>query len=214
MDLDKIAQEFKDSREAKQQLAKEKKQDAKAKEKAEARTKELKQQGSIKQTDLQAVASQALSQMTVFCPSPEQRKLKAKFWAVYKDNPMVEIDQMTPHEFMAICQDARIASWWGVPGFQGWFKNQLEAKEKLEYLFDLALDTLQEILLDPEPKTASAKVNAIKLIAELGNKLPKKNDKPTFIDEEINQLSKEELHQLLNNTEVRRVLEITSKPVD
>ena len=211
MDIDKIAQEFKDSQEAKRQLNREKEREKKQKEKKQSREQELKRQGTLKNTDVVAAASAHLQETTLFMPTPEQKKVKARFWIAYRDNPIMELDQLSLQDVTILCQDARVQKWWNIPGFASWFRNHLESREKLEYLFDLSLDVLQEILLDPEPKTAGAKVNAVKLIGELASKFPKQTAKPVVLDQEIGQLSEDELRKLVGGSEVRRVIEITDR---
>jgi hypothetical protein len=145
LNVDDISKDFVESREAKQQLEKEKARQKKAKEKQEIRQKELQQRSSIKQTDVRSVATQALEHLSQFSPTPEQKKVKARFWVAYKENSMVELDQLTVSDVVDLCRDARVAQWWTVPGFASWFRNHLEARERLEYLFNLSLDTMEEI---------------------------------------------------------------------
>lgn len=106
----------------------------------------------------------------IYVPTTAERKLKAKFWAKAAENPLVQITGS--HVTLALVKQYSgggntLDGSWKKPGFQAWFMNPDEGRAKLEYLFDLGLDSMEELLLSPDPKTSSAKVNALKLIAEL-----------------------------------------------
>ena len=106
----------------------------------------------------------------IYVPTPQERKLKAKFWARASENPLVSLNgssvTLTAVKQMAGGGSQLDASW-KKPGFQAWFTNPDDGRAKLEYLFDLGLDAMEELLMNPDSKTASAKVNALKLLAEL-----------------------------------------------
>ena len=109
----------------------------------------------------------------IYLPTTQERKLKAKFWSRAAENPLVSLNgsnislasvkQMTG-------SGAQLDACWKKPGFQSWFLNADDGRAKMEYLFDLGLDALEELLMNPDPKTSSAKVNAVKLLAELSGR--------------------------------------------
>jgi len=107
----------------------------------------------------------------IYVPSQQERKLKAKFWAKAAENPLLSLDgsQVTAVQVKQLLPglNGQIDGCWKKPGFKDWFLNPEEGRAKLEYLFDLGLDAMEELLLNPDPKTSAAKVNAFKLIAEL-----------------------------------------------
>lgn len=111
-----------------------------------------------------------LAEALVYVPSTIERKLKAKFWAKAQDNPLLNLSGNTV-SLAQIKQTAgggsALDSCWKKPGFQDWFMNPDDGRAKLEYLFDLGLDAMEELLLSPDPKTSAAKVNALKLLSEL-----------------------------------------------
>ena len=74
--------------------------------------------------------------------------------------------------------------------------NRHTAQQKLEYLFDLSMDAAEQVLLSDDPKTATAKVQLFRVIAELGRKMPSKSEEK-FADEDINRMSPEELRSFL-----------------
>ncbi len=106
----------------------------------------------------------------IYVPTVQERKLKAKFWSKAGENPLMpiagsnislaNIKQMTGN-------NQSLDAAWKKPGFQNWFMNADDGRAKMEYLFDLGLDAIEELLMSPDPKTSSAKVNALKLLAEL-----------------------------------------------
>lgn len=55
-------------------------------------------------------------------------------------------------------------TWWNQPGFKDWFLNKEETKQKIKYLTDKALEAAIQVLDDPDPRTASSKVNILKIL--------------------------------------------------
>lgn len=111
-----------------------------------------------------------LAEALVYVPSTVERKLKAKFWAKAQDNPLMSLDGSSV-TLALVKQTAgggtTLDGCWKKPGFKDWFLNPDDGRAKLEYLFDLGLDAMEELLLSPDPKTSAAKVNALKLLSEL-----------------------------------------------
>jgi len=106
----------------------------------------------------------------IYIPTTQERKFKAKFWTRAAENPLINLhgNQVSLTSVKQMTGGgAQLDASWKKPGFQTWFLNADDGRAKLEYLFDLGLDAIEELLLNPEPKTASAKVNALKLLAEL-----------------------------------------------
>lgn len=202
MKLEELSEEIRQDKEAKKLAEKEKKKDLQKKQKAL-------EPGKLRTATLSAIAEEVV--VTSFRANSEQRRLKARFWIVYNENPLIDIRDITATDISKIVQDHRVQHWFSVPGFKSWFLNTMESRERLEYLFDLALDTAEEILLDTDPKTASAKVNMIKVVAELASKYPKHQEQK-FADASIANMSKEQLDDFLQRqgVEVRRVVEISS----
>ena len=150
----------------------------------------------------------------LFQPTKAQRALKARFWTILS-NSMTSKNphQMSQMEISRTVRDSRILNWWGLAGFQDWFMNNTEHIERLEYLFDLALTAAEDVLLSDDPKTSNAKVNMVKIIAELAKKMPSKGAEK-FQDEAINKMSPEELRSYLSQHGVKvedttKVLEVT-----
>lgn len=142
--------------------------------------------------------------LTLLTPTPEQRRTKAAFWASFAsgDTPVpAEIDLATALRFGA---NPRLSVWWDIPGFQDWFRNEQEFVQRVEFLAQLALDSVEEILIDKNANP-TAKINAVKIVMEMGQKFPGKQDSGKYRDEDIANMSKEELEEFVAKT-VPRVL--------
>jgi hypothetical protein len=112
-------------------------------------------------------------------PTDELRKAKIHFWLKVKDTLLDEKDINDGH--IAQFLDARRASLvqrhLSNPAFRSWFLDTFEGKARLEYLYCKSLDAAEELLNSTDPKLANAKVQAMKLIAELGSKIKPRNAK-------------------------------------
>lgn len=129
----------------------------------------------------------ALREDLLFMPNPAHRRAKCQFWARYGGLGKVNPSQA---QVLEITKEPGIAKWWSLPGFKEWFFNQDEARERLEYLYMLALDSAEELLLNPNSND-NAKVQAIKVIANLAGKEPSKNE--SYIDAEIQRMDSAKL---------------------
>lgn len=129
-----------------------------------------------------------------YMPSHEQRKLKSAFWLRFNDNPVAEPGNITLAMVDRIAPDSRTSKWWSQPGFRAWFLNHEEFRERVESMAHLALDTLMTILVTDDPKMSSARVNAAKLLLEIGRKLPSRTAPvEKFVDARIGEMTKAQL---------------------
>lgn len=145
----------------------------------------------------------------VYTPSPDDRKLKAEFWVKAR-----EIIGFSPANGLTLSDACRLVSEpkrlmtaWKKQGFKEWFANGDEQRQRLEYAFEIGVEALlNDVILNPDPKTASAKVNAVKLLAELARKFPRQH--PNGGDtKQFGDLSKQELEEILGNSGVRVSIE-------
>lgn len=142
-----------------------------------------------------AVLDLAVSELT-FLPSPEQRKAKSAFWARFQENPLCEPSEISLAVATRFCGDGRLSRWWGQEGFRDWFRNSDEFRQRLEYLVNLSLDSIEYVLTDPKAQS-SAKVNAAKLLMEVARKMPPKGATTVYLDENISKMSKKELEEFI-----------------
>jgi hypothetical protein len=137
----------------------------------------------------------------LFKPTGPMRTLKAKFIVRTQDNPLIDFDSMTQRDQINLVGHKQLVdSNWSRPGFKEWLFNREEGKEKLEELFDMALDSVRQVLLSEDVKTASAKVNILKVLGDLLDKFPKPGQ--SHKDPMAN-LSKEELEKFLEKSGIR-----------
>lgn len=132
-----------------------------------------------------------------YVPSPEQRKVKEGFWRRFSDNPLCDPAHVTLADVSRLIpNESRLDRWWKEPGFSAWFKNQEEFRERVNYLAQLALGTLEDILINPDEK-GMAKVNASKLIMEVARKMPPRQVKEVYVDEKIGKMGRKELEEYI-----------------
>lgn len=145
---------------------------------------------------LQMVIS-TTADVAIFHPTDEQRASKSQFWTRIADSGIQlppDLDITTAVKF---ADDRRLTSWWTTPGFPQWFANSQEFRERMEFLANLALDQLQDIISSPSV-AASAKTPAIKMIMEIAGKMPKQKSESESEDEIISKMSKTELEDYIN----------------
>lgn len=142
--------------------------------------------------------SQILDAELMHCPTKDQKQLKAAFWTLWADNPFVSPERITLADVKQVTQSNEVGRWWGDEQFRSWFLNQNEFRQKLEYLAHRALDVAEEILeTDITDKNMNAKVQMIKLIAELANKVPQRWVKEKIIDAEIQKMDPAQLESYI-----------------
>lgn len=141
----------------------------------------------------------------IFTPTPDMRRVKAAFWTKVSDKmTLVDTSNITLTAAQQVEKDRRLAKWWSLPGFSEWFQNREEFRERLEYLADIALDTLEQVLVDPAANT-SAKVSCAKLVLEAASKMPRKEN-------ESNPSKLESMSRIELEDYVRRNLKYLSPP--
>jgi hypothetical protein len=138
----------------------------------------------------------------IYRPSPQDRAHKAAFWARAAEHPLLDketLSLITVHSLMGNAQVQKKS--WSNPAYRSWFLNAEEHRDKLEYLFGLALDAAEHILLNDDPKAQSARVNMIKAIADLAGKSPK-NAQVSPIAQAIGSMDKVQLEAYLQKNGV------------
>lgn len=129
--------------------------------------------------------------------------MKARFWQRAADDPMLDAQNAPLDTIRKLTGSEAVGKWFQIPGFREWFLNKDEHREKLEYLFGLALDAAEQILVNQDPKAQSARVNVIKVLSELAGKFPTKNAAPKdSLSSAINQMDKIQLEAYLQKNGV------------
>jgi hypothetical protein len=125
-----------------------------------------------------------------FRPLPMQRQAKTRYWALVSEQALLEdLDSHDPYELARTLQCPALPAWLQNPQFRVWFGNKHEHLQRIEYLFDLALDAAEQILQNEDPKAQSARVAMIKVLSDLANK--RRTEK--VADTQINQMTPEQL---------------------
>lgn len=107
----------------------------------------------------------------LFKPTEAMVRVKARFWAKWGMNPLQAPGQVTLATAQQMTQSAALGAWWPKPGFVTWFCNTSVTEERLDYLLHLALSSAEDILLNTDPKAQSARVQMVKIVAEMAGKL-------------------------------------------
>ncbi len=151
-------------------------------------------------------------EVTVFSPTREQQQAKANYWSFFLTGDVSVTPKQDRSSALRYGRDRRISQWWDSPGFQHWFLNKDEFRQRAEFLANSSLMHLEHILLDEKSK-GSEKVAAIKLIMEISGKL-KKGDAgdEKFADSKIAQIGREELEEFIRNKSRSLLNEQETKP--
>ena len=103
-----------------------------------------------------------------FRPTEAQKRAKAALMAALADpmNSLLDPKAIGMTLAMRLTGVQTLNHWWNQPGFQAWFLNKEETKQKIKYLTDKALETAVQILDDPDPRTANAKVAILRTLMQ------------------------------------------------
>lgn len=103
-----------------------------------------------------------------FRPTEAQKRAKAALMAALSDpmNSLIDPKTIGMTLAMRLTGVQTLNHWWQQPGFQAWFLNKEETKQKIKYLTDKALETAVQILDDPDPRTANAKVAILRTLMQ------------------------------------------------
>lgn len=150
------------------------------------------------------LAAAARDLVTFSDPTDAQRQAKSRFWATFSDGtiaPPSPIDSASARRYSG---DHRVTQWWSLPGFEDWFTNSEEFRDRVEFLGHLALDNVETILRNPEANV-TAKINAIRILFEIGGKFPGKGaGAEKYVDEKIAEMDRKQLEEFITK-QVRRL---------
>lgn len=147
----------------------------------------------------------------LYSPNLREEKLKAKFWQKFKPGPFGSVDNITATDIKKVTGSTVVDSSWKKPGFREWFLNQDEEREQIRFLFNKSLKVAEGMLVDPEVN-ANARVNIIKMLAEMTGYLTKNKPEEKFSDESINKMNQDQLEEFLRQKNVRVVTEKVISP--
>jgi hypothetical protein len=116
------------------------------------------------------VTLSAGDQGLTYRPTEAQQRVKARFWARWGDVPGKEPTLAAAKQLTG---SAALGEWWSKPGFKEWFLLTSVTEERLEYLLHLALSAAEDVLLNTDPKGQGARVQMVKVVAEMSGRLKK-----------------------------------------
>jgi len=129
----------------------------------------------------------------VFIPKARQRRIKAKFWASWREGPSK--GEPTLSAAIEVTKCSTIETWAQEPGFTNWFMNDQDHQQRLEYLFDMGLDMLEDTMQTAEK--AADRLKAFEYVAKLAHKLTKQETEIKYLDKEIQTMSEAEIEKLI-----------------
>lgn len=104
----------------------------------------------------------------------EMRDCKTRFWKALEVNPICDPDHVTLAAVQQLTQSKKVESWWKKPGFVEWFQAGDEYEVKLTSAKFSAIDTLLEIMGNPDAP-ASSRVAAAKQVMDHAKSMDKEN---------------------------------------
>ena len=135
---------------------------------------------------------------SVYKPSITERKIKAAYWQIVSEGPSRKHSIEAAAELLgepSLLSKAQNAA------FVNWFFNEKELAERLKSLAGLALDVVEEILVDQDGRNAD-RLKAVALVNDLVKATaPKVETK--FADKFINDMSEDDIQKFLEDQGVR-----------
>ena len=147
----------------------------------------------------------------IFQPTEPQRKLKASLLAKLADNPLYDLASISVAEVQEVTGNTSVQKWWSLPGFKEWLTDKDENRAKLEYLFAMALEAAEQILMNTDPKAQGSRVAMIKTLAELAGKMPSKQSVQSNKASEIAAVQSMDRTQLLEFLSARGLSAASTK---
>lgn len=148
----------------------------------------------------------ALEVPVTYRPNETIRRLKCAFWAEAKDL-VLDDSEVTPALIKQVLAPAEAEYVLDVceanPAAYRWFVHSRETAARIEYLFQKALDALENIIDNPDPRNNMARAGAARQLGELASKFKPRNSKEetdTSLERlkgQLSKMTKEELAQYL-----------------
>lgn len=138
--------------------------------------------------------------LLAFQPTLPQREAKAAFWTNVQESGISLPPSVNLATALKFASHAGIPEWWNLPGFQKWFLNGEEFRQKAALLADISLDELREIITSKNtPETA--RISAIKLALEVSEKIGSRSrsEKDKYLDEKIGEMNRAQLEDFIRS---------------
>lgn len=134
---------------------------------------------------------------TQFQPTNAQKQAKSTFWSSFSSGEGSPLPAQSLVMALRFGRDSRLSTWWEIPGFQDWFWNRDEFRQRMEYLAALAIDEL-EMILTSRSHSAPDKLNAIKLIMQVTGKTGSPATEES-LPESIQKMSRTQLEEYIRS---------------
>lgn len=120
-------------------------------------------------------SANSLAEVEEFRPQNVQKLWKARLAVAIQEKGVdVRLSPLTPERAQSLAPDKRLGIWGNIPGFWDWALNSTEIKVRQTYMMNQAMDALDSLLSNEEPKAQSARLGAVRLLMELSDAFPKK----------------------------------------
>ena len=122
-------------------------------------------------TGAEQPTTEQIAEYVQFNPTGAQRAAKTRLQRAMRDNPLLDVSDMKGADLVRITGTPTIIEWSRRAGFMEWLTDQSEAAVKLENLVYKSLEALEDLISNDDPKAATARVNAVKIIMGLATHL-------------------------------------------
>lgn len=129
-------------------------------------------------------------------PSDDQRKVKAKFWLRFRENPVIDRKDVTP-ALVEQLTGVSVQAWTKDTGFWDWFNVSDQVKENLEIAAERASELALKFLDPLVPMNDNARVQLIKYVLEFAGRAPPQRKEVKWHDKEIAEMTQEQLDALI-----------------
>lgn len=128
--------------------------------------------------------------------TPQMREIKSNFWLAFNSNPICDPDHITLAAAEKLTKSQKLSDWWEKPGFRKWFTTENEFEIKLVSAKHAALDTLVDVMQNPDCPAAS-RVAAAKQVLEHSKTINKSEDMEKMLEKIAGVSNVKELEQYL-----------------
>lgn len=130
----------------------------------------------------------AVIRENVFKPDKLQVQAKIRFYQKTK-HTLTDISKLDVEKIIEITGEPRLINWWSMPAFVSWFRNESEHQERVDFLFTMMLNNLEDLIVDPECRyTPSEKLAAQRQLLELKKQMQEKEGQTEYSPEDIQKI--------------------------
>lgn len=149
-----------------------------------------------------------------FVPNNEQKRARSNFWIAVGELGIDIPQQVGLPVVLQHAGDKRVAEWWVLPGFQDWFLNREDFRQRVDFLSSMALDELEKTLQNPAASPKD-KILVAKMLLDERNRRVAASDgaDASLLGERLQKMSRAELDTYIR-TRVQKLTPSTEEPSD